>query len=97
MSRKSREIAIELSALIRKEENQYTSWCPELDVSSCGDNIEEARDNLFDAVDLYLRTLAEESELAQIFQERNIKPIEKTEFSSPLFLSCWKTEVTVRA
>ena len=93
--RRRRKVILELSALIRKEENQYVSWCPELEVSSCGDDVEEARDNLFDAVDLYLRTLAEEGELFHVLQERNIKPAEEAELYSNVFLSSWKTGVTV--
>ena len=95
VSRRHREIVLELSALVRKEENQYVSWCPEFDVSSCGDNIEEACENLFDALDLYMRTLVEEGELDHVLQERYIKPVEDAAMCSHLFLSSRQIGVTV--
>lgn len=42
------------SATIHKEEDWYVSWCPELDVASQGKSVEEALDNLREAVELYL-------------------------------------------
>ena len=42
------------SATIHKEENWYVSWCPEVDVASQGKSVEEALDNLREAVELYL-------------------------------------------
>ncbi|UCE74607.1 MAG: type II toxin-antitoxin system HicB family antitoxin [Methanomassiliicoccales archaeon] len=43
-----------LSAVIHKEGNWFVSLCPELDVASQGKTIEEAIDNLKEAVSLYL-------------------------------------------
>jgi predicted RNase H-like HicB family nuclease len=44
------------SALITKEENLYVARCPELDVTSQGVSVEDARTNLREAVELYLET-----------------------------------------
>ena len=33
---KEQYIALEL--VVAKESNQYSSWCPKLDIASCGDN-----------------------------------------------------------
>ena len=41
-------------AVITKEGNLYSSWCPQLDVASSGKTIEEARANLKEAIELYL-------------------------------------------
>ena len=49
------------SAVIRKEEKWYVSWCPELDIASQGETIEEAIENLKEAIELHL-----EDEDAQI-------------------------------
>lgn len=43
-----------LSAVIRKEGEQFSSWCPEVDVASQGRSVEEALANLREAVELYL-------------------------------------------
>jgi predicted RNase H-like HicB family nuclease len=49
------------SAIIQKEGKWYVSWCPELDIASQGKTIEEAIENLKEAIELYL-----EDEDAQI-------------------------------
>ena len=58
----------ELSAIIEKEGEGYVSFCPELDVASQGDTIEEARANLIEALELFYET-ASEAEIKQRFHE----------------------------
>ena len=41
---------------IHREGDGYVALCPELDVASQGDSIEEARENLREAVELFLET-----------------------------------------
>jgi predicted RNase H-like HicB family nuclease len=43
----------QLTALIEREGDGYVSLCPELDIASQGDTIEEARANLQEAVELF--------------------------------------------
>jgi predicted RNase H-like HicB family nuclease len=43
----------ELTAIVGREGNGYVSLCPELDVASQGDTIEEARANLVEALELF--------------------------------------------
>ena len=43
----------QVTALIQKEGNGYVALCPELDVASQGDSIEEASSNLREAVELF--------------------------------------------
>lgn len=42
------------TAILEKEGDGYCSLCPELDVASQGDTVEEALANLKEAVDLFL-------------------------------------------
>jgi predicted RNase H-like HicB family nuclease len=42
-----------LSCLIEREGDGYVSLCPELDIASQGDTIEESRANLIEAVELF--------------------------------------------
>ena len=44
---------------IWKEGNMYTAYCPELDVASCGRNIEEARHNLIEVIEIQLEETAQ--------------------------------------
>lgn len=43
-----------LTALIEREGDGYVALCPELDVASQGDTVEQARANLTEAVELFL-------------------------------------------
>jgi predicted RNase H-like HicB family nuclease len=45
-----------VTAIIEREGDGYVSLCPELDVASQGDTVEEARKNLTEAVELFLET-----------------------------------------
>ena len=39
-----------LTEEIWKEGNMYVSYCPELDISSCGENVEQAKRNLIETI-----------------------------------------------
>ena len=41
------------TAIIEKEDDSYVSLCPELDIASQGDTIEEAKKNLHEAIELF--------------------------------------------
>lgn len=43
----------QLTAIIEREENGYVSLCPELDIASQGNTIEEAKRNLQEALELF--------------------------------------------
>jgi predicted RNase H-like HicB family nuclease len=47
-----------LTAIIQRAEEGYSSFCPELDVASQGETVEQARKNLQEAVELFLETAA---------------------------------------
>jgi len=48
------------TAIIEKEGDGYVSLCPEIDVASQGDTIEEARNNLKEAIELFFKYASEE-------------------------------------
>lgn len=52
----------QFTAIIEREGDGYISLCPELDIASQGDNIEEARRNLIEALELFFET-ADPSEI----------------------------------
>ena len=49
----------EYTAVVWREGKSYVSKCPELVVASCGDTIEEATNNLKEAVELYVENAKE--------------------------------------
>jgi predicted RNase H-like HicB family nuclease len=54
----------QFTAIIQREGDGFVSLCPEVDVASQGDTIEEARTNLLEAVELLLET-ASPAEIAE--------------------------------
>ena len=46
----------QLTAIIEREDGGYVALCPELDIASQGDSIEQARDNLKEALELFFET-----------------------------------------
>ncbi len=46
----------QVTAVIEREGDSYVSLCPELDIASQGDTIEDARGNLVEALTLFLET-----------------------------------------
>jgi len=49
-------VTTRFTAILEKEGDGYFSLCPELDVASQGASIEEAVENLKEAVELFLET-----------------------------------------
>jgi predicted RNase H-like HicB family nuclease len=50
----------QLTAIIEREGDGYVALCPELDIASQGDTIEEARENLREALQLFFETASQE-------------------------------------
>ncbi len=51
---------MKLTAIIEREGDEYVSLCPELDIASQGDSIEQARDNLREALELFFESASTE-------------------------------------
>jgi len=49
-----------LTAVIEREGNAYVSLCPELDIASQGSTVDEARDNLREALELFFECAPKE-------------------------------------
>ena len=50
----------QLTAIIEREGNGYVSLCPELDIASQGETIEQARENLREALELFFECASPE-------------------------------------
>ena len=93
---KARVGYVAVDFVVTKEGNQYSSWCPEFDIASCGDNPEEAVENLGDALELYLKTLEEEGEQTRVFKERGIRIVSADEPVIPTsFVTQYRQKVLV--
>ncbi|MBW4613249.1 MAG: type II toxin-antitoxin system HicB family antitoxin [Desmonostoc vinosum HA7617-LM4] len=59
----------QLTGIIEREGDGYVSLCPELDIASQGDTIEEARNNLIEALQLFFE-VADPSETEERMHTR---------------------------
>jgi len=46
----------QFTGIIEREGDGYIALCPELDIASQGNTVEEARDNLVEAIELFFET-----------------------------------------
>ncbi len=56
----------QITAIIHREDDVYVSLCPELDIASQGLNIEEAKDNLKEAVELFFECTSKEEIIKEL-------------------------------
>ncbi len=64
------------TALIQREDNGYVALCPELDIASQGDTVEESRRNLIEAVELFFESADPSEVLERLGTEIYITPME---------------------
>ena len=61
---------------------QFVAYTPELDLASCGPNEEKARENLHEAVAIFLEELKRKGRLKEFFREMGFQK-EKTRWIPP--------------
>ena len=61
-------------SIILREGTVYVSYCPQFDVSSCGDTVEEARKMLKEAVRLFIEEAEKLGTLQVILEEAGFQP-----------------------
>ncbi len=62
-------VDVYFDTLVWEEGEAYVSYCPQFDVSSCGDTVEEARRMLREAVSLFVEGAKELGTLQEILEE----------------------------
>jgi len=68
---------IRLTEEIWKEGNMYVSYCPELDISSCGESVEQAKKNLKEAFLINFEETKKMGTFDQFLQESGFENIQK--------------------
>lgn len=66
----------QLTAIIEREGDGYVSLCPEVDIASQGDTIEEARNNLREAVELFFETASPNEIQTRLHEEVYVTQME---------------------
>jgi predicted RNase H-like HicB family nuclease len=65
-----------MTAIIEREDDGFVALCPELDVASQGDSIEEARANLIEALTLFFETASPTEVARRLHNEVFITQVE---------------------
>jgi len=66
----------QLTCIIQREDNGYVSLCPQIDIASQGESIEEARKNLVEAIALFFEMASPQEVLARVYSEIYVTQIE---------------------
>jgi predicted RNase H-like HicB family nuclease len=86
-----KEILLHIS-LVKESDGGYTAHCPDLDVASQGETVEEAIKNIKEAVELYIESAQKLGILHEVQEKLGIK-----EFKDGMnFPSILKTEMAVK-
>jgi predicted RNase H-like HicB family nuclease len=86
---------VDFEMIVFREGQSYVAYCPELDVSSCGKDIEEARRNLKTAVRLFVEEAEKTGTLADILEEAGYVPDGKGGYESPRLVATESASVAV--
>jgi len=62
-----------LTAIFKREEEVWTAECKEPGTATFGDTLEEAKENLQEAIELHLNTLKDVGEYKRFLDERGIE------------------------
>ncbi len=66
----------QFTAIIEREDNGYVALCPELDIASQGNTVEEARLNLKEALELFFETASPEEVRERLHDEVFVTRVE---------------------
>ena len=66
----------QMTAIIEREGDGYVSLCPELDIASQGNTIEEARNNLREALELFFETASPQEIKQRLHEEVYVTRLE---------------------
>jgi len=68
-NKKEREMKFKLTEELWKEGNMYVSYCPELDIASCGETVEQAKKNLREVILINLEEAQKMGTLDKLLEE----------------------------
>jgi predicted RNase H-like HicB family nuclease len=69
---------MKLTAVIERDGDGYVSLCPEVDIASQGKSIEEARDNLREALELFFESASPDEIKQRLREEVFVTQVEVT-------------------
>ncbi len=76
-------VSLDFDMIVLEEDETYVAYCPELDVSSCGNSINHAKEMLKTAVRLFVEEAEEMGTLEDILEESRYKRDESGRWLPP--------------
>ena len=67
---------LRLTEEIWKEGNMYVSYCPELDIASCGKDVEQAKKNLMEAITINIEETKKMGTFDKFLEECGLEEID---------------------
>jgi len=67
---------LRLTEELWREGNMYVSFCPELDIASCGETVAQAKKNLMEVILINLEEAAKLGTLADLLREAGLDEIQ---------------------
>lgn len=91
------EYQSKLSVVFFKENGKFVAYCPALDLSSCGNTFEQAKDRIAEAVDIFLQETIKMGTLEDILQDCGWKKIlrPKKHWVPPVYVGQIQQEVKI--
>ncbi len=80
-------VKIEFDMFVFKEDANYVAYCPELDISSCGNSVEHAKKMLKTSIRLFLEEAEKMNTLEDILEEANYKKDASGKWLPPRFIA----------
>ena len=66
---------IRLTEEIWKEGNMYVSYCPELDIASCGEDVQQAKKSLMEAIIINIEETRKMGTFEQFIEEYGLEEV----------------------
>jgi len=88
-------LQLEFDIIVFREADSYVAYCPELDVSSCGRGVDEARANLKTATRLLIEETEKLGTLDQVLQEAGYLPDGKGGYLPPRLVATESATIAV--
>lgn len=95
MAERLTEMKIEFDSVVFEEGNAFVSYCPKLDVSSCGSDLDQARMNLKTAVRLFLEEAEKLGTLEEILDEAGYQRSDGEGYRPPRLVATEAMTVTL--
>jgi len=80
-------VPIDFDIIVFKEDETYVAYCPEFDISSCGESIEHAKEMLKTAVRLFIEEAEKMRTLEDILEESRYKKDDSGRWFPPKLLA----------